>query len=92
MSIYRYVFVNDQGAVFGSSDDPTEEDFAYAEVGMVTILRLADDCYFGREGTWRAIPCGQLEKADIDDGTATPFHAPAASLAEAMQGRFADKR
>ncbi len=78
MLSWRYVFISDQGRVFGTTDDPTREDFAYATVGMVTIVRLADGHYYGTEGKWRPISRGQLGTADVEGEETLPFHEPAA--------------
>ena len=76
MNSARYVFVNDQGRVFGSYDDPTEEDFAYAAVGMVVIVRLADCCYYGRERAWRPVVKAMLDRAEIEGAGSPQFHVP----------------
>lgn len=70
----RYVYLNDQGQVFSSDDDPTPEDFAYAAVGMVTIIRVADFHCYGSEKRWLPISEGELGAAEIDDQEATPLH------------------
>ncbi len=72
----RFMFISDQGRVCSSLDEPTDEDFAYAAVGMVTILSLADGRYYGIEQKWLPIPPGRLGTAEVDDETTRPFHAP----------------
>ncbi len=75
MSSARYIFVGDQGHVFKSSDHPTAEDFAYAAVGMVTIVRLSDCWYYGREQKWQPIPEGEQGTAGVDEKLASALHA-----------------
>lgn len=38
MTALAYIYVGDQGRVFASTDEPTDEDLTYAGVGMVTII------------------------------------------------------
>ncbi len=81
MSAARYLFVSDQGRVFSSNDDPTPEDFEYAAVGMVTILRLADGHYYdGQQRKWRPIPRGSLGSGEVEGEAPLPFHAPASDF------------
>lgn len=75
MPVARYIYVNDQGRVFCSEDDPTAEDFAYAEVGMVTILRLADTHYYRRDGKWWPVTRGKLASSEIDGISTEKFHS-----------------
>jgi hypothetical protein len=82
MSSARYVYVKDEGHVFGSADAPTPEDFAHAGAGVTTIIRLADGCYYGRERRWLPVPPGILGRAEIEDEPALPFHVPAAYAEE----------
>ncbi len=82
-----YIFVTDQGRVFSVADEPTAEDFAYAAVGMVTILRLADAHYYGRDGRWYPIPPGQLGKAEVNGEESPPYHALLSDFAEPLRDR-----
>lgn len=77
MSSARYVFICEDGQVFGTMDEPTAADLEQAEVGIVTILCLADGRYYGRAGKWLMIPAGGLGSADVDGEATPPFHAPA---------------
>ena len=77
MQAIRYIYISDQGRVFGSTGDPTEEDFAYAAVGMKIIVRLADAHYYGVDGKWRRISNGRLGAAEIDGEETPPFHTAA---------------
>lgn len=77
MTTARYVFVYDDGQVFSATDEPTSEDLEHAEVGLVTIVSLADHRYFGRAGKWLPIPAGRLGSAEVDGEPRPPFHAPA---------------
>ena len=74
MPFPRYVFLDDQGRVFSSHDDPTAEDFAYAAVGMVTIVRVADFHCYGSKKKWLPIPAGELVTAELDEHENPPFH------------------
>lgn len=76
MSEFHYIFLRDDGLVFGISDHPTVEDLDHARVGIVTIFRLADHHHFGREGQWRPAPAGKLVAPAIEDEPPKPFHAP----------------
>jgi|SRR5581483_10305194 len=71
----RYVFVNDQGDVFTTSNEPTAGDFGYAEVGMLIIVRLADCHFYGRTGQWQRIADGRLTTVEIDGEISPAFHA-----------------
>jgi hypothetical protein len=42
-------YIGDQGRVFSSVDEPRPEDLDFAAVGMLTIVRLGELCYYGRE-------------------------------------------
>lgn len=75
MSAPRFIFVSDQGRVFSSHDEPTTDDFAYAVVGMVTIIRLADFHSYGSKQGWFPIPAGELTRANIENDSSPPFHA-----------------
>jgi hypothetical protein len=71
----QYIFVTDQSRVFFTQTAPTPEDLAYAEVGMVVIVRVADAHYYGRECDWLPVPAGRLGCAELD-GEETPlFHS-----------------
>jgi hypothetical protein len=78
-----YIFVSDQGRVFSVADAPTAEDFAFAAVGMVTIVRLADAHYYGRDRRWRPIPPGQLGSAEFEGEESPPYHALSSDFADA---------
>lgn len=71
----RYIYISDQGRVFSSADDPTPEDFAYANVGMITILRLEDHHCYRSDGKWRPIADGKLASANVDGMQTGEFHA-----------------
>lgn len=77
MSPLRYVFINDQGHVFSSVDEPTAEDFEYAAVGMLTILSLPDSRFYGARKRWLPIPPGRLDTAEIDGEETEAFHVVA---------------
>lgn len=74
LNLPRYVFVTDQSRVFFTALEPTPEDFAYAEVGMVIIVRIADAHYFGTQKEWMPIPAGQLGHAEVDGEETGAFH------------------
>jgi hypothetical protein len=74
VNLPRYVFVTDQSRIFFTALEPTSEDFAYAEVGMVIIVRIADAHYFGTEKKWLPIPAGQLGHAEVDGEETGEFH------------------
>lgn len=74
VNIPRYVFVTDQSRTLFSTLKPTAEDFAYAEVGMVIIVRIADAHYFGRAKKWLPIPSGQLGRAEVDGEESGEFN------------------
>jgi len=76
MPSLRYIFIGDQGQVFSSSDEPTTEDFAYAAVGMMTIISIADARYYGLGKRWLPIQSGRLGTANIDGKETPSFHAP----------------
>ena len=71
----RYIYVSDQGRVYSSVDEPTSEDFEYAHVGMLTILRLADNHCYRIEGKWRPVAPSKLVSADIDGMPTDKFHS-----------------
>jgi hypothetical protein len=71
----HYIFIGDQGRIFYSANEPTPEDFEFAAVGMVIIVRLADCAYYGREKDWRPIVEGVLGCADLEDESTVPFHS-----------------
>lgn len=73
----RYIYFSDQGRVFGSEDEPTREDFEYAHVGMLTILRLADNCSYQKDGKWHAIQPGKRVCAEVDGQQTAEFHSDA---------------
>ena len=56
MNSPRYLFVSDQGRVFSHAEAPTKRDLAYAGVGMLTIIRLADYHYYDRGKKWLPVP------------------------------------
>lgn len=86
MPSIRYLFVFDEPEpVFFSSDEPTAEDFEHAQAGLGTIIRLADACYYGREGKWEPVPEGRLGTTDVDGTPTRPFHAPASYFAESLK-------
>ncbi len=78
MTAPAYIYVGDQGRVFASMDEPTDEDLAYAEVGMVTIVRLADYHFYGIGRTWMSIASGKLGQASVEGKLTPPFHVAAA--------------
>jgi hypothetical protein len=69
MSSLRYLFINDEGQVFGSANEPTGQDFEFAAVGMLTIVRLSDRRYYAGRGEWCSIPPVQGGTAN-DEGEA----------------------
>jgi hypothetical protein len=71
----RYVYIKDNGDVFSTADDPTAEDLSYVDVGMMTILRLADGRSYGRASGWIPIPTGALGRVEIDGHLTVPFHS-----------------
>ena len=71
----RYIYISDQGRVFGSDDEPTLEDFEYAHVGILTILRLVDHCSYQTDGKWRAIQPGKRVRADVEGQQTAEFHS-----------------
>lgn len=76
MTEHRYIFIRDDGLIFGIGEPPTPEDLDHAGVGILTIIRLADQHYFGREGCWRPTPVGKLAQADSKAPSFLPFHVP----------------
>jgi hypothetical protein len=74
MTTPAYIYVSDQGRVFASTHEPTEEDLAYAKVGMVVIIRLADYYFYGTGKTWASIASGRLGRAKIEGQLTQPFH------------------
>lgn len=71
----RFLFVDDQGGVFSSYDDPTVEDFAFAAVGMLTIIRLADLHSYSGKQRWQAIPISRLTTVTLGNDPGLPFHS-----------------
>lgn len=80
MTAPAYIYVGDQGRVFASTDEPTDEDLAYADVGMVTIVRLADYHFYGTGRTWTSIASGKLGQASVEGELTPPFHVAAAEF------------
>ena len=80
MTAAAYIYVGDQGRVFASMDEPTDEDLAYAEVGMVTIIRLADCHFYGTGRAWTAIAKGKLGQASMEGELTPPFHVAASEF------------
>jgi hypothetical protein len=75
MPAARYIYVSDQGRVYSSVDEPTSEDFEYAHVGMLTILRLSDNHCYRTEGKWRPVAPSKLVSAEIDGVETEKFHS-----------------
>lgn len=75
MASFQYIFISDEGRIFSTSDEPTPEDFEYARVGMMTIIRVADGFCYGLEKKWRPIPRGQLGTTNVEGKDTAPFHA-----------------
>ncbi|ACB74369.1 hypothetical protein [Opitutus terrae] len=70
----RYIYVNDQGAVFSSADEPTREDLRFAEVGMLTIISLPELKRYGTSASWEVIPPAALTRPRLGKRPAA-FHA-----------------
>lgn len=81
MTPARYIFVTDQGRVFYSETEPTPEDYEFAAVGMVVIVRLLDCAYFGREKEWQSPGKGRMGCVDLSEET-TPSDTAAESAIE----------
>ena len=79
-----FYFVRDTGAVFATSEAPTPEDFAQAQVGMVTIIRLADHCVFTKAGVWSRLQRGTLVAPALEgELPSEPFHSELPVIAAA---------
>lgn len=78
MPAWRYLFVSELGRVCGSTDAPTEQDLAFADVGLLAIIDLVEGRYYG-EGRWPAIPAGRLVRVDDRTAVVRSFHEPAPS-------------
>lgn len=82
MTLPRYLFFTDQGQVFSVAVEPTKEDFAFAEIGMRIIVRVADNHFFGRAGKWLPVPAGELGESEIEGEDHGPFHGPGGDFGE----------
>lgn len=86
----RYIYISDQGRIFSSEDEPTLEDLEYARVGMLTILRLADNCSYQTDGKWRAVQPGKRVRAEVEGQQTAEFHSDA-SNPETPWNRVSDR-
>lgn len=78
MPAVKFIFVDDNGTVFGSTDKPTAEDLQFARVGMLTIVSLLDGTYYGCAGKWLPIPASRIVRAEkLEGGRTRPFHVSA---------------
>lgn len=85
MTVPGYIYVSDQGRVFASRDEPTDEDLAYAQVGMVTIIRLADCHFYGTSRIWTLIAKGKLGQVSVEGELTPPFHVAASDFEPTAQ-------
>ncbi|ACB76721.1 hypothetical protein [Opitutus terrae] len=75
---YRFVFVSDQGSVFGSRTPPTTEDLRLAGVGILIVVNLRTCRYYGREERWLPVPLAKLTASEFEGDPPKPFHARSA--------------
>lgn len=92
MTAPAYIFVGDQGQVLASIDEPAAEELAYAAVGMVIIIRVADWHFYGTGETWIPIASGKLDRSELDGEVTPPWHvaAPDFEPPAAISGGIAD--